>query len=359
MSARSLRVLFVSTSVGPLGSGLGGGVELTLVNLAQALTARGHRVWTIAPAGSRLLDLDLEILQVLGVLQATAQNQGRSAGIEMPGESVLAAMWQRAWQLQGEADVIVNFAYDWLPFYLTPFFTTPVVHLVSMGSLTEAMDGAIESVAAQFPDHVGVHSRAQAETFAFAKDCWVLGNGLDLDLYEFQPEVSPMAGLGWVGRIAPEKGLEDAVAAAQSAGMSLRVWGVMQCPDYWQAVRSRYPEAQVDYGGFLTTPDLQRALGQCRGLVMTPKWVEAFGNVAIEALACGVPVVAYGRGGPREIVVDGECGWLVEPDDGPGLVAAISKLGAIERSACRLRAEQHYSLEAMGERVETWLRACL
>jgi glycosyltransferase involved in cell wall biosynthesis len=49
--------------------------------------------------------------------------------------------------------------------------------------------------------------------------------------------------------------------------------------------------------------------------VMTPKWVEAFGNVAVEAMACGVPVIAYRRGGPAEIVVDGETGFLVEPGD--------------------------------------------
>jgi len=47
---------------------------------------------------------------------------------------------------------------------------------------------------------------------------------------------------------------------------------------------------------------------------MTPRWMEAFGNVAIEALACGVPVIAYRRGGPAEIVQDGQTGFLVEPD---------------------------------------------
>ncbi|HBY77839.1 MAG TPA: UDP-glucose--tetrahydrobiopterin glucosyltransferase, partial [Cyanobacteria bacterium UBA11148] len=49
---------------------------------------------------------------------------------------------------------------------------------------------------------------------------------------------------------------------------------------------------------------LQKCLRECRGLVMTPRWVEAFGNVAIEALACGVPVIAYRRGGLVEIIED-------------------------------------------------------
>jgi UDP-glucose:tetrahydrobiopterin glucosyltransferase len=62
---------------------------------------------------------------------------------------------------------------------------------------------------------------------------------------------------------------------------------------------------------------------------MTPRWVEAFGNVAIEALACGVPVIAYRRGGAAEIITDGKTGFLVEPDSIEGLVAAIDRLDEI------------------------------
>jgi len=49
---------------------------------------------------------------------------------------------------------------------------------------------------------------------------------------------------------------------------------------------------------------LQQELRQCRDAVDDTRWMEAFRNVAIEALACGVPVIAYRRGGPAEIVQD-------------------------------------------------------
>jgi UDP-glucose:tetrahydrobiopterin glucosyltransferase len=75
----------------------------------------------------------------------------------------------------------------------------------------------------------------------------------------------------------------------------------------------------------------------------------------MEALACGVPVIAYRRGGPAEIVQDGKTGWLVEPDSVAGLVAAIERLAEIDRKACRHHAEQDYSLEALGDRFERWL----
>jgi UDP-glucose:tetrahydrobiopterin glucosyltransferase len=89
-------------------------------------------------------------------------------------------------------------------------------------------------------------------------------------------------------------------------------------------------------------------------MLMTPRWVEAFGNVAIEALACGVPVIAYRRGGPAEIIADGKTGFLVEPDSVDGLVGAIDRLDEIDRSNCRHAAETLFSQAAWGDLVEGW-----
>lgn len=356
-----LRLLFLSTPVAPLGTGLGGGVELTLYNLAMEMTRRGHRVQIVAPQGSHLPELgdaaSMAIAQIPGKLQTSAQTQHYTDPITLPPESVLGNMWDYARQVQHDFDVLVNFAYDWLPLYLTPFFQRPVAHLISMGSLSAAMDAAIQQIARTFPGTLAAHSHVQADTFPDAGGFRVLGNGLDLSRYEFCAE--PENRLGWVGRLAPEKGLEDAIALAAQTQIPLSVWGAMPDPVYWEQIQQRYPNAPVEYRGFLSTDELQQDLGRCRALVMTPKWVEAFGNVAVEALACGVPVIAYRRGGPSEIVTDGETGWLVEPDQVAELVRAVGKLGQIDRAACRRRAEAHYSMQAMGDRTEQWFRDLL
>jgi UDP-glucose:tetrahydrobiopterin glucosyltransferase len=349
---RSLKILFVSTSVGALSTGLGGGVELTLKNLAIALSAKGHSVTVVAPDGSILVGFS--IVEIPGILQVIAQSQGREATIEMPANSVLANMWEYARTVQENYDVILNFAYDWLPFYLTPFFTTPIAHLVSMGSLSDAMDQAIVSVAHSFVNRIAVHSNAQAESFERGLNkAQVLQNGFDMREYTFCD--SPADYFAFVGRIAPEKGLEDAVAAAIEAGVRLKIWGLIHDQAYWDKIQSDFPNASIEYEGFLPTDELGRALSRAKALIMTPKWVEAFGNVAIEALACGVPVIAYRRGGPSEIVRSGENGFLVTPDDVAGIVAAIGRIDTIKRSACRADAEERYSLEAMGDRAEAWL----
>jgi len=350
-----LALLLLSTPVGPLGSGLGGGVELTLRNIAQALMQRGHQLHVVAPVGSEMAELP--IFPIPGALQLTAQTQGRDALITMPANAALSKMWEYAYQHQHHYDLLINFAYDWLPFYLTPFFAKPIAHLVSMGSLTEAMDQVIAQTLDRFPGTIGVHSRTQAETFAFSDRCRILSNGLDLSLYQFQPE--PADYLGWVGRIAPEKGIEDAIVAAEQSQIPLKIWGAMPDETYWQQICQTYSDADFAYEGFLATDQLQTALGKCRGLLMTPKWIEAFGNVAIEALACGVPVIAYRRGGPAEIVQPGKTGWLVEPDHVEGLVQAINGLDEIDRYTCRQQAETQFSMQAMGDRVEAWIKEVL
>ena len=82
---------------------------------------------------------------------------------------------------------------------------------------------------------------------------------------------------------------------------------------------------------------------------------EQFGQVLVEAMACGLPVVAVNRGGPASIVKDGETGWLVEPEDGAGMAEAMVEAvsSAEERNqrgaAAREDAMARFSWEGVGE----------
>ena len=345
----------MSTPVGALGTGQGGGVELTVQNIAQELQKREHQLEVVAPEGSFLTGVP--VTGIAGNAQIAVQTQTRDVPIILPENSTLGNMWEYARQVQDKYDLIVNFAFDWLPFYLTPFFSTPIAHFISMGSMTKAADEIMERMAKLHPDRIGVYTKSQAETFAFADVCEILSSAIDLDLYDFS-ETSGES-VAWLGRIAPEKALEDAVAAANITKVPLKIYGKIQDQEYWQKIQADFPEAPIEYVGFLNTNDLQKELGQARALLMTPRWIEAFGNVAIEALACGVPVIAYRRGGPSEIVRDGKTGFLVEPDSIPGLVTAIKNIDSLSRSACRQQAETEYSLTALGDRFEIWFNKIL
>jgi UDP-glucose:tetrahydrobiopterin glucosyltransferase len=355
MSHPPLKLLFLSTAVGPLGSGLGGGVELTLRNIAKALSQRGYTVDIVAPKGSALAGIS--VIEIDGDLHTNPPLHERNYPVIMPPHSVLGNMWEYAWNHQGDYDIIVNFAYDWLPFYLTPLFQKPIAHLLSMASVFETMDRVIEKVAIAFPGTIGVHSFAQGETYNFSERCRCLSHSLDLSLYEFNN--APIQKLAWVGRISPEKGLEDAVAAAYKSGMRLKVYGMIQNESYWQKVQSDFPWYVMEYQGAWQTETLQKELGQCQALLVTPHSDDSLGNVAIEAMACGVPIVAYRRGDMTEIVRDYQTGYLVEPEDVFGLVNAIRRLDQINRHACRQQAEQEFSLDALGDRFEQWFQDIL
>ena len=351
---RRLRVLVVSTPVGPIGSGVGGGVDMTIRALTSGLATLGHRVEVVAPDGSATVG-DVTH-RVAGTAQPSIQLVDRSTVVPSPVGSVLANMWSFARDRCTDFDVVLNLAYDELPFHETFDLGRPVAHLVSMGSLTDAMDRAIDETLRLAPWSVAMHSNAQAGTFLRGTAATIVGSGVDVESCSFVDVPNADGRVAFVGRISAEKGLRDVVDACVLARRPLHVWGYRQDENEWSEAVSGVPPHGVTYRGFVTTEILRSEIGECAALVMAPKWTEAFGNVAIEAMACGVPVVSYRRGGPAEIVVDGETGYLVAPDDIPGLAGALRNVGTLSRRACRQRAETHFSTQAFAHRVEAWLQ---
>ena len=355
-----MRIVFLSTSVGPLGSGIGGGVELTLRTLAAGLTRRGHEVTVVAPRGSVLAlpeHESLHLVEVDGELHVPSQTLDRTTPLVVPENSVLVNMWQTVTRLAaGKAhDVVLNFSYDAHPFLHATESSVPVAHLISMGSLSDEMDRAVLAAVRTVPQSVAMHSRAQARTFGseVSAATTIVASGVDVAAYDFV--ANPTDDLALVARISREKGIVDAFEVSQRSGRRLRVFGVMEEDAAWREAVARHPQARVEHVGFLPTHELQAQLGTCAALIMVHHWVEAFGNVAIEALACGVPVITYDRGGPVEIVRDGVTGFVV-PADQPAMVAeAVAKIGSIDRARCRAEAQEVFSASAFSERVEDWL----
>lgn len=349
-----MKVIIISPPIGPLGSGLCGGVEITLYKLAKQMNEKGHQLLVVSPQGSHLGGIALK--EIGGNYQRMMQLTKPQEMISLPGDSVLENMCDYVQQIQSQYDIILNFAYDWLPIYLTGFYQRPIIHWLTMCSCSDALDIIIYKTLRKFPHHIAVFTQAQANTFTLLpqNSLRVLGNGIDLINYQFNAKSDPF--LAWVGRISPEKGLEDAFAAAQKVDMPLKIMGCMQDPVYWQQVCSRFPEVKMEYLGFLSTHDLQKSISRAKALLVTSKCMEAFGNVAIEALACGVPVIAYRQGGLTEIVRHLKTGYLVNKDDIEGLVEGINYVDKIDRSLCRKQAENEFSFENVYQRVMRWFQ---
>jgi glycosyltransferase involved in cell wall biosynthesis len=98
-------------------------------------------------------------------------------------------------------------------------------------------------------------------------------------------------------------------------------------PGEWEgehplAAARRTGNRHVFLAGWRPHEQLPEALNAADVLVL-PSVAEAFGLALIEAMACGLPVIACATHGPAEIVRDGESGWLVPADDEPALTAAL------------------------------------
>ena len=351
-----MRIVLISTPIGFLGSGKGGGVELTLNSLVSGLIALGHSVEVIAPKNSKLHASNLlkaKLHFVEGEDQISWQHQDFNSPVSIPDNSLLAGMLEKGLDIAKNADVLLNMSYDWLPIWMTLNTKIPIAHIISMGSESSVISNLISKVYAKYPNNFAFHSKMQANDYPFIKEPTIIGNGFNLDNYIFQD--SSKGPLGWVGRVAPEKGLEDAVYVANELGEELKVWGLIEDEMYATHIKKSFPPRAIDWMGFLSTDELQKELGKCRALLNTPKWNEAYGNVIVEALACGVPVIAYKRGGPSEIIQHGQTGYLANPDDKETLLYYANIIEKINRKNCREWVEKNASSYIFANKVVNWL----
>ena len=355
-----MNLVLLSTPIGFLGSGKGGGVELTLNSLVSGLLKMGHNVKVVAPEKSKLNknNNSANLYCVESAFeQESWQHMDYFAKENTTSDSLIYLMFEKAKSFINDSDLILNFSYDFLPINETLNFDIPIAHLISMGDESFEISNVISKVYQQYPNNFAFHSVSQALDYPFIKNPNIVGNGFELSDYKFQDcKNGPLA---WVGRVAPEKGLEDAVYVANELGENLKVWGFVQDKNYAENIQKNYPEGLISWQGFLKTNELQLELGKCRALINTPKWNEAYGNVVVEAMACGVPVVAYERGGPSELINHGETGFLVPPDDKKNLTLFVKRVNEIRRKKCREWVEDNASSEIFANRVICWLENVL
>jgi glycosyltransferase involved in cell wall biosynthesis len=129
----------------------------------------------------------------------------------------------------------------------------------------------------------------------------------------------------------------------------------------WEAIE-RTGARGVFLAGWHRHDELPELLRAGDLLVHASVW-EAFGQVLVEAMACGLPVIAVDRGGPATIVADPETGWLVDPDDVGTLARAIvaAVAGEADRrrrgERARQRAVERFSWSRLGGELAAVVRA--
>ena len=171
-------------------------------------------------------------------------------------------------------------------------------------------------------------------------------HGLPQNQFEFHP--APEQYLAFLGRTSPEKGLDQAIAIAQRAGMPLKVAAKIDRVDqeYFDSrIKPLLQDPSIEFLGEIGFPEKDAFLGGAAALLFPIMWPEPFGIVMIEALACGTPVIAYPQGSVPEVLEDGLTGFLVH--DVAEAVDAVHKITSIDRATCRRRFEEGFTASLM------------
>ena len=236
----------------------------------------------------------------------------------------------------------------------------------------DAMPGraaaAVRRLAARLPDAVIANSAATLATLGPPRRAQV--RAVIPDPYQRATPVrsEPPGGeglcVGMVGRLAPWKGQDvfltafahaDLGPAARAVVVGAALFGEDEYAASLVAQADRLGIGErVDFRGF--REDVEAELDRLDVLVHASVEPEPFGQVVVEGLAAGLPVVASRAGGPAEILTDGVDGLLVAPGDADALAAALTRLGADPARRDRLgaaarRRAQQYTPELLAPRV--------
>jgi glycosyltransferase involved in cell wall biosynthesis len=253
-------------------------------------------------------------------------------------------MLERVYQRAATFDML-HFHLDYYPFSLfsrqpTPFVTT----------LHGRLDLPEHQPVFDTFSHIPVISISNAQRRPLPQANWVrtVHHGLPENLLRPKP-VEPSY-FAFLGRIAPEKGVDRAIRIAQHCGRPLKVAAKVDNVDreyFEERILPMMKSARVDYVGEINDAGKSEFLSGALALLVPIDWPEPFGLVMIEAMACGTPVIAFNRGSAPEVIEDGLTGFVVE--DVNGAIGAVDRLSHLSRAAIRRRFEQRFTARRMAQ----------
>jgi len=251
----------------------------------------------------------------------------------------VATVFERA----GDFDLIHNNA-DFLPLAWSRLVATPIVTTIH-GFSSELIVPVYE----RYDDRVHYVAISDADRHPRLHYAATIHHGIDMNAF---PLGDGSGGyLLFFGRIHPDKGAAEAIDLAGRTGLPLRLAGIVQDRAYFeQEVEPRLDGEHVRYLGPVGPDRRAGLLGGARALVHLVNFEEPFGFSVVEAMACGTPVIARPRGSLRELVRDGENGYLVHSVG--EAAGAVAKAARLDRGAVRASVERRF---AAGRMVDDYL----
>lgn len=200
-------------------------------------------------------------------------------------------------------------------------------------------------------------SNSQRRPLSWAGWVATIYHGIPTTLHSFRP--GPGEYLAFLGRISPEKRVDRAIEIAIRAGQPLKIAAKVDRVDreyFYEQIEPLLKHPLVEFVGEVGGRDKDDFLGNASALLMPIDWPEPFGLCMIEAMACGVPVIAWRNGSVPEVVDEGITGFVVDSIDDS--VRAVEQVSSLSRRRCREAFERRFSAVRMCEdyvAVYEWL----
>jgi len=354
MAAPPLRIALLAHVRHPIRPPFAGGMEAHTWHLARGLAQRGHDVTLFASGDSEAgVALHATVDEHYERRLPWAEHHG-TARLHDHLDSIYTSAWH---QIEaGGFDVVHNNAMHPLPLRQAARCGMPMLtclHVPPFAALRRAVD-ASGSATQRFT----VTSEHQASLWwpsGTPAHADVVHNGIDTQAWPYRCEGD--RGLVWAGRIAPNKGTDLAARTARLVGMPLSIVGPIEDGVYFQRRVAPWLDERIRHVGHLDGDALASLFGRGSALLFTPRWDEPFGLVAVEAMACGLPVASTDRGAVREVVA--EAGAFAEREDPASLADALRCALSIARQVPRQRVERCFTLARMLAAYEARYRACI
>ncbi len=237
-------------------------------------------------------------------------------------------------------DLIHNH-FDFLPLTYSALIETPVLTTIHGFS-----SPSIIPVYKKYNDRSHYVAVSEADKSPELNYLATIHHGIDVAQFPFSNSGGKY--LLFFGRIHPEKGVHEAIQVARRVEMKLLIAGIIQDQVYFEKFVEPYIDGtKVEYLGAIGPDRRPRVMGQALALLHLISFDEPFGLSVVESMACGTPVIAFGRGSMPEIIRHGETGYIVE--DINQAVEAVAAVRSIDRSACRDAVEKHFSDTRMAQ----------
>ncbi|HLY42592.1 MAG TPA: glycosyltransferase family 4 protein [Terracidiphilus sp.] len=215
-------------------------------------------------------------------------------------------------------------------------------------TLHHPFDPAFADLYARYPNvfYVAI-SNGQASHYP-RLDVETIHHGIDLNQYSFQPHKEDY--LCFLGRIAPLKGVHQAIEVAKKAGIPLKIAGEVQpvFRDYFETqIKPHIDNRFIEYIGEADLAMKNELFGRSMGFLFPIEWEEPFGLVMVEAMACGTPVYAFARGAVPEVICEGVSGSMCN-----SVVQMAEKVRTMKFNPKRVRqwVAEKFSAEVMAGR---------